>query len=314
MGVSLPRVAVLLLLLFIVDGRDLPAAGMGGGEIRPCSAFEGKPVSKGRLGTSEINEASGLAVSRAQRKVLWVHNDSGDIPRLFALRPDGRLLGTFVLEGIEARDWEDMAAGPCPGGGDCLYLGDIGDNFRMRDHVTVHRVPEPKVRKGGKEGPERITEFASLTLTYPDGPHNAETLLVDPVRGDLLIVTRAEDGRSGIYRAPVSTEAEGGEVTLEKVADLVLEDLGIRGSAIATGGDVDAAGRRVVIRTYTHAYLWSRPEGEALWEAFAAPPCRIDLVKERQGESIALTPDGKGFYTVSEGREQPVWAYGRARR
>lgn len=285
-----------------------------GAAVKVCAEFSAKPVLKGRLGTSEIDEASGLAASRAQRNVLWVHNDSGDVPRVFAVRPDGRLLGSYTLDGIEARDWEDMAAGPCPGGGECLYLGDIGDNFRIRDHIRVHRVAEPEVRKGGKAGSDRITEFVSFTLSYPDGAHNAETLLVDPVRGDVLIVTRANDGRSGVYRADLSAAGGGAGIVLQKVADLVFEDLGVRGSAIATGGDVDAAGRSVAIRTYTHAYLWSRPEGKALWEAFAGRPCRLDLVEERQGESLALTPDGKGFYTVSEGLRQPVWAYGRARR
>ena len=93
-----------------------------------------------------LAESSGLAVSRTQPGVYWSHNDSGDGPNLYAIDASGRLLATFQIGGAEARDWEDMASGPCigdlaPAGAAappvCLYLADIGDNDRVRQWLTV---------------------------------------------------------------------------------------------------------------------------------------------------------------------------------
>ena len=67
----------------------------------------------GRL-PPELRESSGLAVSRMQPGVLWSHNDSGDAPTLYAIDVKGHLLATVAVANVVARDWEDIAAGPCP--------------------------------------------------------------------------------------------------------------------------------------------------------------------------------------------------------
>ena len=80
------------------------------------------------VASDELNEISGVVESRTRTGVLWVHNDSGDTARIFAIGLDGRTLGTFGLAGIQARDWEDLAAGPGPvAGRRYLFVGDIGD-------------------------------------------------------------------------------------------------------------------------------------------------------------------------------------------
>src|SRR5438093_1205538 len=40
----------------------------------------------------------------------------------------------------------------------------------------------------------------TITLNYPDGTYNAEAMFVDPVTGDLFILTKASTSR--IYTAP----------------------------------------------------------------------------------------------------------------
>ena len=178
-------------------------------------------------------ELSGLVVSRAQPGVLFTHNDSGDSPRIFALRLDGTLLAVDRVPGAAAVDWEDMAVGPGRDGGPALYLGDIGDNTARRATVDVYRVPEPVVRSGGGGA---TAPAERLVLRYPDGPHDAETLLVDPRRGDLYLVTKRADGRSGVYRAAAPLPF-GGRATLRRVGTLRLGP-----TSAATGGSVSAAG------------------------------------------------------------------------
>lgn len=59
----------------------------------------------GRVEAEAAVELSGLALSRAQPRVLWAHNDSGDRARVFAVTTGGRLLATFGVSGAESLDW-----------------------------------------------------------------------------------------------------------------------------------------------------------------------------------------------------------------
>ncbi|MCA9717912.1 MAG: hypothetical protein KC468_24785, partial [Myxococcales bacterium] len=232
--------------------------GDGDGWLSECPNV----VPTGALGIvtdSEINEASGLAASRSQPGVVWVHNDSGDAPRLFALSDAAVVVGEYSLDGALALDWEDMAIGPGPTPGDWLYVGDIGDNAEARPWITVYRVPEPTVQGAGGE-PVALSGVEAIELQYPDTPHNAETLLVDPISGDLLIVTKGEETRLFQLPAPL---AAGGPYTLVEVPALSFP------SAVATGGDVSPLGDFVIVRTYSDAYLWLRAQGGALADALA---------------------------------------------
>jgi hypothetical protein len=229
------------------------------------------------------------------RGVLWTHNDSGDRPRVFALRPDGTLLGNVTVSGAQAIDWEDIARR-----GDRLYLGDIGDNDRERDGIVVYRVPVPP------PGASATATAQALRLRYPDGPHDAETLLVDPRTGALAIVTKEVTGESGVYvtgRPSASTVT-----TLRHAATL---HLGLGG--LATGGGVSADGRVIAVRTYTGFVAWPRRPGDTLARAMRRTPCagHARLGREGQGESLALTADGRAFYTVPEGEDPVIRRYAR---
>ena len=243
----------------------------------------------GTVQTAEAPELSGLVLSRSQPGVLWAHNDSGDRARVFALRPNGSVLADLDVPGAEAVDWEDIAIR-----GKELYAGDLGDNNRERASVDVYRFAEPQVPATGSTSPA-----TRLTLRYPDGAHDAETLLVDPRSGDIVIVTKDFSGRSGIY---VSHNAS---TTLRLAGHLNLGPGGL-----ATGGDVSADGRVVAIRTYGNVYAWRRPSGTSLAAALRRKPCVSPTpLREGQGESLALTRAGGAFYTVPEGVNATIRRY-----
>ena len=83
----------------------------------------------GTVASDAITEASGIAASPRFDNVYWVHNDSGDSARVFAIAGTGQTIGEYALSGATAIDWEDIAAGLGPTAGvSYLYLGDIGDN------------------------------------------------------------------------------------------------------------------------------------------------------------------------------------------
>ena len=259
--------------------------------------WEQEPV--GIVASRELDEISGAVVSRQHPGVIWVHNDSGNDAAVFALDTTGTDRGRVDLPDLSARDWEDMALGPGPDPAlDYLYLGDIGDNNERRDHVLIHRVPEPTPEPGVRTGGE------TLQITYPLGPMQAETLLVDPVTGDIVIAGQALSGVTALYGlAGTVNWAVSQEATY-------LGEIMLGTFAAATGGE--AGTNQIVIRTYDEVFTWQRRPGESIAEALFTPGCRLASIEEAQGEAIALAPDELSFYTVSEGDNQPIHRYAAA--
>jgi hypothetical protein len=231
--------------------------------------------------------------------VLWAHNDSGDTARVFAMTTSGQHLGSFTLNGASATDWEDMAIGPGPvSGKSYLYLGDIGDNNHARASIVVYRVAEPSVNVQQPPGDgQLLANVETFVLTYPDGAHDAEALAVDPASGDIVIVTKEFSGQAGIYVRSASSSS----TTLTKRDPI---DLG--GGTLVTGASVPADGKAVVLRTYGSVLLFPRPEGAPLDEALRSSFCTGASASEAQGEAVTVTPDGRGYVTISEGSQPPI--------
>jgi hypothetical protein len=243
--------------------------------------------------SDELDEISGAVASRTHAGVIWVHNDSGNDPAVYAIDESGTDLGRVDLPDLSARDWEDIALGPGPNPAlDYLYLADIGDNSQRRDDVLIHRLPEPGPAPGLTPGGE------TLRLTYPLGPMEAETLLVDPTGGDIVIAGKALSGLTTLYGVKGTVDwSVSQEATY-------LGEIELGTFALATGGD--AGTDRIVIRTYDEVFTWDRMPGETMAATLLRRSCRVASVGEEQGEAIALTSDQLGFYTMSEGRNQPV--------
>jgi hypothetical protein len=166
---------------------------------------------------SGLTECSGIIASRNNANVLWVHNDSGDSARLFAFDTQGRRLGTYTLTGATHTDYEDIAIGPGPlTNVSYLYVGDIGDNGESRSNIRVYQIPEPAVYSRQYTNPPTVgvKGVRSITLNYPDSPHNAESLFVDPWTGDLFIVTK-ESTTSRVYSTTQAALNSGTNVILD---------------------------------------------------------------------------------------------------
>jgi hypothetical protein len=244
----------------------------------------------------EIHESSGVAVSRAHAGIFWTHNDSGD-PVLFAVDGQGRTAGRVAVTGAAVEDWEDVALAPCPAGGDCLYVADIGDNDARRASITVYRIPEPA------PGASASAPATAIRLRYPDGPHDAEALFV--LNGAIHVVTKGESGPIALYRAPAGA---GAEATLERVRELSGDK--VERPERITGADARADGRWVVMRTLDEALFY--PAGE-LAGSGAAQPRRVDLrgLGEEQGEGIGFGADGHVIVTSEGGKKDKPATFAR---
>ena len=242
--------------------------------------------SVGVLESDLLREVSGIVASRRNSGVLWVHNDSGDVPQLYAIDTHGKLLGACVVPGAQARDWEDIAAGPGPEAGKhYLYIGDIGDNRACYASVRVYRVIEPQVDASATFATMETEPAETIELVYPDGPRDAETLLLDPQTRDLYIISKRDVFANHVYRAsyPQSTTST---TTLTRVATLPW--------GFAVAGDVSPDGREIIVRSPYNASLWVRPVGAPLWEAFQEKAVGIPLRSEPQGEGICFDAQGAG--------------------
>ena len=166
-----------------------------------CSRFHDASDPAAMLDDPVLNEVSGVAASRVNPPALWVHNDSGGEPTAYAISPTGKMLGAYPVDGATAVDWEDIAVGPGPKQGTSyLYLGDIGDNASERNPITVYRVPEPTGPLDGTGA--TLTGTEKFSLRYPDGPVDAESLIVDPQSGDLFIIDKEyTSGIGKVFRA-----------------------------------------------------------------------------------------------------------------
>jgi hypothetical protein len=187
-----------------------------------------------------------------------------------------------------------MAVAHCPAGS-CVYLADIGGNLGARAEFAVLRAPEPAVSPTQTAVAANVT-FERMAFTYPDGQHNAESLLVDPASDTLYVVTKLAAGQpSAVYRLPNAFGATG---VAQKVADLTVPRAG---DQPATSASAHPCGAGFLLRTNNTLYEFRIAPGAPFEDAFRAAPATVPVATEPQGEAVAYRSDGRGYVTTGEG-------------
>jgi len=244
------------------------------------------------LRAPRLVESSGIAPSAQARGVFWTHNDSGDEPRLYATDSAGDDLGSVLVAGATNVDWEDLGSGPCPDHpGWCLYPADIGDNGHNRDRIVVYRLAEPEPPTGKADTLRQAPIESATALRYPDHPHDAEAIAVEP-SGRILIITKELLKPALVFRVPLRrAEQRPGEVdTLELVGplDLVPSLTWLR---MVTGAAVSPDGAVLVVRTYSTLHFF-RLRGDSVPSPISPTTGLTIPVVEPQGEGVAfIGPD-----------------------
>jgi DNA-binding beta-propeller fold protein YncE len=221
-----------------------------------------------------LNEISGMAYSGLHDEVLWVHNDSGGGPRIYALDTNTcNVVATLRITGIEARDFEAMGVGVDERGRSVIWVADIGDNTAERKRVYLHRIVEPSDLVDQKVSAE------TFAVRY-ETPADAEAIVVDDTA--VWIVTK------GLAAGTVE------QLTLPLSARSAnrAESVGIE-EGLVTDAAMDPLGDRYVVRDYTEARIYSgTPPGTLL--------TRLPLPDQVQGEAVTWTPDGSALIIASE--------------
>jgi len=272
------------------------------------SQVYGPPTTITTIKEKSITESSGLAASRSTPGAYWTHNDSGDGPFIYAFDTRGNSLGIFRVTGAQARDWEDMAAGPGPDANKSyLYLGDIGDNNEARDEIVVYRVAEPALtaatRKSTKARPASTEPAEAIRLKYPDGKHDAEALLVHPTTGNIYIVNKVPIANPTVYEA-TAPFTSGKVTTMKRLGEIRVPSIF---GGVVTGGSISPDGRRVALCDYFQGYEIVLPASSKDFnDVWKQRMTGFDLGKRKQGESITYRLDGKAFLATSEGKQSPL--------
>jgi len=236
-----------------------------------------------RTGTFQdrrLDESSGVVASRRHPGLLWSMNDSGGDPVLYLTDTTGAALGVFPVRGASNRDWEALGRGPC-GRIECLVIGDTGDNNERRRSVTLYRMPEPEAGVTSRRADRPAAE--SLTLHYPDHPHDVEALYVEP-NGAIILITKGRTDGVIMFRVPANAWGTGRVVTPEMVGLLPIPASLMTGRVV-TDAAISPDGGRVAVRTYRDVYFFLRGPDGRLRPDVDRPVCDI-AGREPQGEGI----------------------------
>ncbi|HEU4907461.1 MAG TPA: hypothetical protein VFT17_01215 [Propionibacteriaceae bacterium] len=222
---------------------------------------------------ARITESSGLAVDPAGN-IYWTVNDSGDRGVAYGIGLDGKVQGSLNFRAqpidVEAATVHE----------DRLYVGDIGDNNGRRSFVRVFYFNNPRANG-------LTVTYHAYDFRYPDGPHDAETLLVNE-SGRLFIVTKDQDG--AIYAAPRKPDRQG----VNELKRVGVAPSGVTDGTFLPGGD------KIALLTYSSVTVIDA----RTYEVLASSP----IPHQPQAESLTLSLDEQSLLVGSEGKKSKVYA------
>ena len=224
-----------------------------------------------------IRESSGIITSQQFEGVYWTLNDSGNSPTLYATKLNGELIQEIAVRGSGNFDWEALGIDSQ----NRLWIGEIGNNSRLRQDLKVVVVAEPD--------PFTETEaevIASYPYQYPNENVDAEGLFI---AGGIPYIVSKERERAVLYRFP----------TLEPDTKQVLEHVGeFAGAKWVTGAGLSEDGTRLAVCTY-----------DALWVYNGTADNLVEMIENKpwhlphnfSGEAVCF--DGYDLVLTNEARD-----------
>jgi len=275
-----------------------------------CRNEPGSPDASmaGVLLDMQLREVSGLSASTRHEGVLWLHDDGGNPARLFAVTTTGRRLASFNVDGVVKTDWEDIESFQLDGRS-YLLVADVGDNGGLRRSLQLHVFEEP-----GEIANGRLRPAWSIAFRWPDGPRDAEAVAVDPVRGEVLLISKKRQPPE-LFVVPLRPPTVR-LLTARPLGTLYglpgLEDGTSAAGRTPLARQVTAASlspdrRTLAVMTYRHLLLYHRREGQDWANAVAGSPVVSALPWLPQAEALGWSADGKALYATGEFMPAPLY-------
>lgn len=244
-----------------------------------------------------ITESSGIAWGWANN-AFWTHNDSGSGSYIFAFDNQGKSLARFRIHNAKSIDWEDFASFQL-NNKNYLLIGDIGDNLKNKRSYNLYLVEEPIIPRKKQFRGGTINYTQTITFRYEDGPHNCESLAIDPTTQTIFLLTKEAGFYCTMYTLQLPKTPTLKTLTAKAICQVEV--------TAATAMDISPDGKRAVIQTYLDAFEFTRNKNQTWAQAFDNIPRQIKMPYRKQGESICFGPDGKTLYLTSENRPTPLW-------
>ena len=255
-------------------------------------------VGTAELGPGPARENSGIVASRHHDDTFWMINDSGDAPRVYAVRRDGSVHGAargsadyvaasphagadgyevpgVLIAGAINVDWEDIALDSRRR----LLVPDFGNNSNARRDLVIYVLDEPAPSAGRTTWRQRwffrYPEQTAFPAPEDDFNYDAEALFT--VGDTTWILTKhRSDTRTRLYRLP--------EPAPGQVAEAVLTDSFDVGGRV-TAADASTDGLRLLVATYDTLWLFERATPS---EPFFSAPARRLRFEAQQVEAACF--------------------------
>jgi hypothetical protein len=279
----------------------------------------GPPERTGAL-PKNLVEASGLAASHRDPKILWAHNDSGGQPVLYALDANGTRRGELRIQGLANRDWEDLASFELDGRS-WLLIADTGDNDSHRTDCALYVIAEPDPAQLSPDQETTAQVAWKIPVRYLDGPRDCEAVAVD-ARAGLVYLLAKRTSPHGLYTLPLRQPSDGVLPAAMPVAQLpeshfpqpsgtqhLLPIPTGRYRAQPTGMDFAVDGTAAVVVTYGDVLLFNRKPAERWADALRRAPEVLAPHGLVQAEAVAFGADSKTIYVTSEREGSAIMRY-----
>lgn len=296
-------------LLFLLT--SLPLAAQSGERLAPAPSAH--------VTAAPLTEMSGIVKSRRRDDLYWVHNDSGDSARIFAITAEGASVlptyskfsyygdvpeeGKEQWQGFEVLyadhvDWEDIAIDE-----NYLYIADIGNNANARRDLTIYMVSEIDPTAS-----TRTAVIKKLHVVYPEQTeyppdqlyYDSESLFVSG--GTLYLITKHRVS-AGLFRQ--NWEAGANLYRLDTAFDdrpnVLTRVDNHPAMTAATGADLAPDGQTLAVLTPTDIYLFRQPEGDQWFSQSEALRVPISPRAFKQAEGIAWENDDSLLITNEQG-------------
>lgn len=258
-------------------------------KLTPMADLEGPAGSK---------EVSGIVASRQWPGIFWVHNDSGDEPRIYPVDREGRLKKSariadspgILVGGVINSDWEDITTDASGN----VIVGDVGNNSNGRRDLALHYVVEPEPTAGFtgllKSYFVRYPEQKTWPAAKDDFNYDCEGIFT---KGDTvyLVTKRRSDTLTRLYR--LDNPRTGVVNVLTPVAEF-----DVRGRA--TAADATRDGHRLAVLTYDAIWLFEAATfGSDDW--FDGPVYWLPFTGVKDAEAITFDGSDKLLIAAEEG-------------
>ena len=253
---------------------------------------------------TRLSDLSGLAASRVHPDVVWVLNDGGNPPDLYAVGNRGGVQATIRVAGVANTDWEDLAAFDLDHR-HYLLIADTGDNGGLRRTLQLHVVEEPRALADGVLHPAW-----SIAFRWPDGPRDCEAVAVDAARGEILLGSKRRRPPE-VFVLPLRPAQPGLQVAqpIGHLSGLPAPapdaDATDRMRDQVTAADLSPDGRTLAVLTYRDVLLYPR-RGQSWAQALAGRPRVRPLAWLPQAEALGWSADGRVLYATGEHSPAPL--------